>query len=218
MPSNSTIPWPDHWYSEKNSIKCLVDGCGFTTQPKGLIRQFGVMKVHCADTPGVEHAIFSKMLGQRKCATCSYRVSPGQSCSNKLRNLFAHEKAVHGSDSMSSICGYIVLARKGRIHGRLGQDSQKIAFDRMVEKLRGYEQPVTHLLCQKKGLPHSLSNLQLILSTDPLRPDGKDTPVWWPVPSERFLGPLRPNENDPADCQWGRVWKRLRQMYGDGHL
>lgn len=218
MPSHPTIPWPDPWYYDKNSIQCLVDGCDFTTQPNGLIKQFGAMRSHCTDTPGVEHAIFLNMLGQRKCAICSYRVSAGQSCSNKLRNLFSHEKAVHGSESMSSICGYIVLVRKSRIRGRLGQNSQKIAFDRLVEKLQEFEQPITRLLCQKKGLPHSLSNLQLILSTDYLRRDEEDSPVWCPVPAERFLGLLRPDENDPADCQWGRVWKRLRQMYGNGHL
>ena len=218
MPSHPTVPWPDHWYCDKNSIKCLVDGCGFTTQPNGLIKQFGDMKNHCADTPGVEHAIFLIMLGQRSCATCSYRVKEGQSSSNKIRNLFLHEKNTHGSDSMSRICGYIVHARKGRIDGRLGQDSQKIIFNRMVEKLRGFEQPVTHLLCQKEGLPHSLSNLRRILSTDCLRPDEDDTPVWRPVPAERFLWLLRPDEKDPADAQWGRVWKRLRQMYSNGHL
>lgn len=119
---------------------------------------------------------------------------------------------------MSRTCGYIVLARKGRVDGRLGQDSQKVAFDRMVEKLQGFEQPVTHLLCMKNGQSHSLSNLQRILSTDYLRPDGDPSPVWWPVPAERFLWPLRPNDNDPADKQWGQVWTRLRQMYSNGYL
>ena len=220
MPSRPIIPWPDHWYynDNNNSVKCLVDACGFTTHSTGLIRQFGDLRTHCTETPGVEHAIFLDILGQRKCAMCSWRVSHGHSSSNKLRKLFVHEKAAHGSDSMSRICGYIVLARKGRIDGRLGQSSQKIAFDRMVEKLRGFDQPITHLLCQKQGIPHSLQNLQQILSTDYLRPDGDLTPVWWPVTPERFLWLLRPNDNDPADYQWGRVWTRLRQMYITGHL
>lgn len=152
---------------------------------------------------------------QRRCAMCSFQVGSGQT-SKMLRDLFKHEMTVHGSDFMSQICGYIVLARKGRIW-KLGPDSQKIAFDRMVEKLQGYEQPITNLLCQKKGVPHSISNLQEILSTDYLRPDG-DAPLWKPVPAERFLWLLRPDENDPADHQWSRVWTRLRQMYSNGHL
>ena len=218
MPSHPIIPWPDHWYNNNHCVKCPVDGCEFTTHPNGLIRQFEDMKSHCSGTPGVEHAILVNMLGQRKCAMCSYRVSHGHSSSNKLRKLFLHERAAHGSDSMSRICGFVVLAREGRIDGRLGQSSQKIAFDRMVEKLQGFEQPVAHLLCQKEGLPHSLSNLQQILSTDYLRPVEDSIPVWWPVYPERFLWLLRPNDNDPADYQWGRVWTRLRQMYGNGHL
>ena len=218
MPSQPPVPWPDHWYYDKNSIKCLVDDCGFTTKANGLIKQFEEVKTHCAETPGVEHAIFLNMLKQRSCSTCAYQVSRGQTTSNKLRNLFLHERVVHGSDMMSRISGYTVLARKGRIDGRLGKNSQKIAFARMVEKLQGFEQPVTHLLCQRNGLPYSLSNLQHILSTDYLRPDGDPAQVWWPVPAERFLWPLRPNENDPADKQWGQVWTRLRQMYRNGHL
>lgn len=218
MPFRPTIPWPDHWYYNQSSIKCLVDGCEFTTQPNGPVKQFEAMKKHCADAPGVEHAIFSNMLGQRRCALCSYQASQGQSSSNKLRHLFAHEKTFHGSDFMSRVCKYIVLARKGRINGRLGQDSQKIAFYRMVEKLQGFEQPVTRLLCQKGGLPHSLLNLQHILSTDLSRPDGDHTPVWWPVPADHFLWSLRHDDNNPADYQWGRVWRRLRQMYSNGYL
>ena len=212
------ISWPDHWYCDKNSIKCLVDGCGFTTQPNGLIKQFGDMKKHCTDTPGVDHASFLIMLGQRSCAICSYRVKESQTSSNKIRTLLFHEQSTHGSESMSRICEYIVLARKGRIGGRIGQDSQKIIFDRMVEKLQGFEQPITHLLCQKEGVPLSLSNLRRILSTDCLQPDEDDIPIWRAVPPERFLWPLRPDEKDPADAQWGRVWKRLRQMYSNGHL
>lgn len=218
MPFRPIIPWPDHWYCDNNSIKCLVDGCEFTTKSNGPIKQFGDMKNHCAETPSAEHTIFSNMLGQRRCAMCSYQASQGQSRSNKLRNLFVHEKAIHGSDSMSHICAYIVLARKGRINGRLGQDTQKMAFDRMVEKLQGFEQPVTRLLCQKQGLPHSLPNLQHILSTDCLRPDGDHTPVWRPVSAEQFLWLIHPDHNDPADHQWSRVWTRLRQMYMNGVL
>lgn len=206
---------PDHWYYDKISIQCQVHGCGFTTQPNGLIKQFGDMKKHCTDTPGVDHAIFLIMLGQRSCAICSYRVKESQTSSNKIRTLLSHEQSTHDSDSMSRFGEYIVLARKGRIDGRIGQDSQKIIFDRMVEKLQGFEQPITHLLCQREGLPHSLSNLRRILSTDCLRPDEDDTQ---PVPPERFLWQLRPDEKDPADAQWGRVWKRLRQMYSNGHL
>ncbi len=219
MPSRPTIPWPDHWCYNKTNIKCLVHGCQFTTQPNGLIRQFEDMKIHCTDTPGVEHAIFLCMLGQRKCAICDYRVSRGQSSSNKLRKLLIHEKVVHGSEFMSHVCGYIVLARKGRIEGRLGQSSQKLAFDRMVEKFLDFKQPVTRLLCSKKGLPHSRSNLQYILaSTDYLQPGEENIPFWRPVSPERFLWLLRPNDNDPADYQWGRVWTRLRQMYRNGRL
>ncbi len=213
MPFKTKNPWPEHWCHNKDSIKCLV--CGFTTQPNGLKEQFADLKNHCATTSGFEHAILSNMLMQRRCAMCSFQVGSGQT-SKMLRDLFKHEMTVHGSDFMSQICGYIVLARKGRIW-KLGPDSQKIAFDRMVEKLQGYEQPITNLLCQKKGVPHSISNLQEILSTDYLRPDG-DAPLWKPVPAERFLWLLRPDENDPADHQWSRVWTRLRQMYSNGHL
>lgn len=218
MPSRSTAPWPDHWYYNQSSIQCLVHGCDFITPPNGLLKQFGDMKNHCATTPGVEHKIFLIMLGQRSCAICSYRVKDSQTCSNRIRTLLFHEKSTHGSDFMSRTCEYIVLARKGRIDGRLGQESQKIIFDRMIEKLQGFEQPITHLLCQKAGLPHSLSNLRRILSTDCLRSDEDFAPDWRPVPAERFLWQLRPDPKDPADEQWGRVWMRLRQMYSNGHL
>lgn len=218
MPFRPVIPWPDHWYYDKDSIKCLVNGCKFTTETNGPIKQFGDIKSHCAETPGVEHAILLNMLGQRRCALCSYQPSSGQSSSNKLRNLFVHEKAIHGGDSMSRICRYIALARKGRINGRLGHDTQKIAFDRMVEKLRGFEQPVPHLLCHRAGLPHSLPNLRVILSTDHLRPDGDYAPAWWPVPADQFLWLLRPDPSNSTDDQWGRVWTRLRQMYRNGQL
>lgn len=218
MPSHPTIPWPDHWYCNNSSIKCQAHGCAFTTQPTGLIKQLEDMKRHCAETPGVEHAIFMNMLNQRGCVTCSYTGNQGQASSNRLRKLFAHEKDVHDSDSMSRMCGYIVLARKGRINGRLGQESRKLAFDRMVERLQGFEQPVTQLLCQMEGVPHSLANLQHILSTDYLQPDRDSTAVWLPVPADRFLWLLRPDSTDPANRQWAQVWARLRQMYRNGHL
>ena len=218
MRLRSSTPWPDHWNYDKDSIKCLVDGCEYTTRSKGLNKQFEDLETHCADTLGIEHVIFSNMLRQRSCPRCCYRASGGQTNSKKIRNLFAHEKVVHNSVSMSCIRGYIVLARKGRIAGPRGQESQKIAFDRMIEKLQGFDQPITHLLCQKGGLPHSNSNLQHILSTDDLRHEGHDTPFWWPVPAERFLWLLRPDDDDPSDYQWGRVWVRLRQMYRNGHL
>lgn len=215
MPAHSNLPFPDHWH-DQNGIKCLVDGCEFTTQSNGLIRQYEDMKRHCKEAPDSEHAILLNMLGQRKCAKCPYRVGNGQSGSNKFRKLMNHEKTAHGSDSMSRIRGFFVLARRGSVDGRLTQTCQKIAFDRMVEKFGRFEQPVTALLCQRSGLPHSVSNLQDILSTDYLRPDAG--PLWWPVPPESFLWQLRPDDSDPGDYQWGRVWTRLRQMYGSGHL
>ena len=218
MPSRPTVPWPEHWYSDKYSIKCLVDGCRFTTESNGLIKQFEDLQSHCADASDPEHAIFLNMLGQRCCAMCDYRASKGQTSSNRIRNLFFHEKAVHGSDSMSRICGFIVLARLDRIDGRLGYESRKLAFNRMVVKLCSFEQPITQLLCHKSGLPHSRSNLQEILSTDVLRPDGEFAPLWWPVPQEQFLSLLRPDDDDPTDYQWGRVWERLRLMYKNGYL
>ena len=218
MPSFPIIPWPDHWHYNEHSIKCLAKGCQFTTQSNGLARQFGDLETHCKESPGAEHKILLCMLGQRKCAICDFRIRQGDSSSNKTRKLFAHERAVHGSDSMSRICEFITLVRESGIEGRLGRVSQPIAFERMVEKLQGFEQPVTHLLCQKYGLPHTPENLQQVLSPDHLRPDGDSTPIWSPVCPEGFLYHLRPNENDPADYQWGRVWTRLRQMYRSGYL
>lgn len=142
------------------------------------------------------------------------RVSQGQTTSNKLRNLLVHEQAAHGSGLMSHIPGFVVLAREGRLDGH----AQRLAFDRMVEKLQGFQQPVTQLLCHKSKVTHTLSNLQEILSTDHQRPDGDMALFWEPVSAERFLWLLRPDDDNPADYQWGRVWKRLRQMYSNGHL
>ena len=219
MPSPTTMPWPDNWCHNEHGIKCMVARCQFTSQSHGLTRQYDEMKAHCINNPSdAEHAIFLNMLKQRKCAFCSYRVTNGQSSSNKLRKLLAHERRDHGSDSMSRMCAYIVLAREGSIDGRLGQSTRMMAFDRMVEKLQRCQQPITHLLCQKSGFPHSLSNLHHILSTNALQPDRAPTPVWWPVAPEQFLAQLRPDDNDPGDYQWGRVWTRLRQMYSNGLL
>ena len=219
MNFRTTMPWPDNWRHNEDGIKCLVTRCEFTTGSNGLIQQFDEMKAHCINnTSDAEHTIFLNMLKQRKCAFCSYRVTNGQSSSNKLRKLLVHERGVHGSDSMSRLCAYIVLARKGFIDGRLGQSTRKAAFNRMVEKLQRCQQPITHLLCQKSGLPHSLSNLHHILSPNALRLDGASVPVWWPVSPEQFLAQLRPDDNDPGDYQWSRVWTRLRQLYENGLL
>ena len=233
---NESIPWPDHWYHDRDHIHCIVPSCGFVVPTTVVTYQWQELLDHCVHTEGTEHGILTKMLKQGKCCVddCDHpsfnngghNVSHGVS----TRALFSHELADHGSTKMSNICSFVTLAREGRVRGGPNhyqiEEVEKLAFERMLEKVEAMPWRTIELLFQKHRLHHPslyprtmfLGHLKWILTTDVLEKDGDDPPEWWPIRAEHFLWLCRPNPNNPADDEWRPVWRRLRDDYAEGRI
>ena len=77
------------------------------------------------------------------------------------------------------------------------------------------------LLFERSGFradEHSLGNLARILTYDPSVRRRDDDPYWKPLRPDRFLAFCRPDGDDPADSNWRRVWRNLRESYADGRI
>ena len=131
---------------------------------------------------------------------------------------------------MSNICSFVTLAREGRVRGGTHhfqiEEVEKLAFQRMLEKVVAMPLRTIELLFEKHELQHpSLytpatfqGHLKWILTTDVLEKPGDNPPEWWPIRAEHFLQICRPDPNNPADDEWRPVWNRLRDDYAEGRI
>ena len=221
------LPWPAHWYMGHYDIRCIVPHCDFVTDANKLSEQWTQLRDHCAHAAGAEHDLLDIIVRQRKCALCDYPTFYGR---NEWvpRALYDHEVHAHGSAAMFSINSFVVLARQGRIlfgipggYLALEPNCQRLAFDRMVGKVRALPAEELRLLFERSGFradEHSLNNLEWILTYDPSARQRDDDPYWKPVRPDRFLAFCRPDGDDPADSGWRRVWRSLREKYADGRI
>ena len=224
-------PWPDHWYHDQDRIHCIVPNCGFVVPTPLALHQWAELLDHCRNTVGTEHRILTKMLKQGLCAIddCDHpSFKLGTTVGHATRSLFAHELAAHGSTKMSNICSYVTLAREGRIRGSNAdpgpdEENEKLAFQRMLDKVLAMPTRTIELLFQKHDLdPPSLypratfhGHLVWILTTDVLEQPGDRPPYWWPLAAEHFLWLCRPLADDEDD-EWRAVLTRLRELYAQG--
>ena len=218
-------PWPAHWYLGHHDIHCIVPHCDFVTDANKISEQWTQLHAHCLHAPGVEHALLKIMLRQSKCALCNYPNFSGRR-DWVTRALYDHEQNAHGSAAMFHIDSFVVLARECRILVGIGghlapeQTCQRLTFDRMMGKVRALPAAELRLLFEKSGFgdEHSLGNLAMILTFDPFARVRDDDPYWKPLGLDRFLAFCRPNGDEPADSDWRRVWRSLREKYADGRI
>ena len=222
------IRWPEHWYHDEQHIGCIVPDCGFFTRSEKNTEQLRELQEHCFETLGAEHGLVQKMLRQSLCAIgdCRYINSHSARLAG-VRYLFAHEKSGHSSEEMSHIYSFVRLAREGRIRiggaGGVRQvlpDCEKLAFRRMMDKIKGLPDATIKLLYQRSGLhkPEEQTDEKMgkILTYDHLAKPGDDPPYWWPIRAEHFLWSIRPDSSNPADDEWNVIWTHLREEYADG--
>ena len=235
MPQGQSTPWPDHWYHDQNHIHCIVPNCGFVVRTPFVSHHWAELLDHCMNTAGTEHRILTKMLKQGLCAVddCNHPTfKMGCAPNHVSRALFAHELAAHGSTKMSDICSFVTLAREGRIRGgssgarHVNEEIEKLAFQRMLEKVSAMPIRTLELLFQKNDLHHPNiypraqfnQHLVCILTADFLAQPGENSPIWWPVAAEYFLWLCRPIPNKAADNEWRPVWNSLRDAYAQGRI
>ena len=222
------IRWPNNWYYDQDSIRCIVPHCGFVSDSPSVENQWTQIHEHCKYTPGAEHGLLEIMLRQTLCAIddCKHPSFKHDTPSYTVRKLFRHEKTAHGSAEMSNINSFVRLAREGRIRANLGGSAtaptancEIFAFNRMMDKVQALPPPHLYLLFQKSGYQpdqHTYENLREILTHDPLKQPGDNPPYWWPVSVEHFLLFCRPLASDPVD--WHTLWTDLREKYADGRI
>lgn len=225
MPHPRLHRWPDHWYHDQDHIRCIVPNCGFVTPSPTVLLQWTQIHDHCIGTQGAEHEILKKMLQQTRCAIDNCDLPPlPQSVDRRIRALFAHENAAHGSADMSNICSFVRLAREGRLSSRSmpDQDCEVLAFQRMLAKVLALPDATKDLLFQKSGFhqpdQQTPETMGKILTADYLAQPGDEPPYWWPIRAEHFLWQCRPQSNNPADHHWRILWTRLREEYADGRI
>ena len=224
MPKKAPLRWPAHWYVGNYDIGCIVPHCGFFTDTNNLGMQWTQLHDHCRHTGGAEHALLEIMLRQNKCALCHNVVMNGTKDWN-TRALFNHEGLHHHSAEMFSIDSFVVLVREGRVDlirrgGQMRDECQRLAFARMLEKVRARPLAELDLLFERSGVPpgqRTSGNLERILTYDRLAPRDNNAP-YLPLPAQRFLWFCSPHGNDPADDNWRRVWRSLREKYADGRI
>ena len=228
MPKPPPLPWPAHWYQGHYDIRCIVPHCGFVSDTNNLPAQWTQLHDHCEDTPGAEHALLEIMLRQSKCAYCNNGGPYWPPKHRAIRALSDHESHAHGSATMFNISSFVVLARERRIlfsngssHMAPEPNCERLTFDRMMEKVRALPPAELGLLFQKSGYhpgEYTAGNLAAILTYDPAAQPQHNAPRWLPVRADRFLSFCRPHGNDPADGNWRRVWRSLRDAYTDGRI
>lgn len=229
MPAQDTLRWPDHWY-HGDRVRCLVPNCHYTTySTTNMSRQWNQLHEHCLDTPGSDHKVLERMLQQTYCAIddCDLPAFTGGSRADvRLRTLFDHERCVHGSADMSNICSYVRLAREGRICTGKGRhpepNCERLAFDRMMEKIHALPAETIDLIFEKSGFPNphpkNRDTMIRILTYDPLAKAGERPPYWWPIRAEHFLWIARPSPFDLPDPHWEMIWTRLQADYANGRI
>ena len=97
----------------------------------------------------------------------------------------------------------------------------RLAFDRMMHKVQALPAADLELLYQKSGFTdgqHTPGNLGKILTNDRLAPPHDTAPFWAPVSPDSFLLFCRPDADDPADHDWRRLWRDLKEKYADGRI
>lgn len=207
--------WPRHWYNAEGKIPCQAQGCDkvFNDDRKGDQRRIS----HVTGTTGAEHKIIRYMDRQFGCVHCNYRV-----VFRERRQLFSHEETAHGNSSMSTLTGFINLARRGEVIGDLGTRAAQPIFDRMLRNLYNLYPSAPRLLYyrvhQRETDNVDEYDLTKILAPDWTGPDDGTLPGTTLVHPDHFLSHLRPNRLRPTweERWWFRVWKTLRDMYSDG--
>ncbi len=221
----SNIRWPDEWYYDQDYIRCIVPHCGFITDNPTMEWQWSQIHDHCKETPGAEHGLLRIMLRQTSCAIgdCKHPSFKYHPPSSTVRMLFKHEETAHGSAEMSSISSFVRLARESRIRVGTGakpeKNCEKLAFDRMMTKVRALPAAHLSLLFQMSGCQphqHTYEDLRKILTHDPMKQPGDNPPYWWPVSGEHFLLFCHPLPSDPVN--WHTLWTDLREKYADGRI
>ena len=220
--------WPAHWYLGHHDIRCIVPNCGFVTDTQNLPAQWTQLHDHCKETLGAEHDLLEIMLRQSACAYCTDGGPYWGPKDWTIRKLSSHEHNGHGSATMFHISSFVVLARESRILFCRGggqmtpePDCGRHAFDRMVEKVWALPPAELGLIFQKSGFhagEHTAGTLGRILTYDPTAQLPPNAPYWLPIPADRFLWFCRPHGNDPADGNWRRVWRSLREAYAVGRI
>ena len=211
-------PLPQHYYNAEGKIPCQARGCDkvFNDDRRGDQRRMS----HFNGTRSAEHQIIRHMEHQFGCVYCDYRV-----VYRERRQLFNHEVAAHGTCSMSTLTGFIKLARCGKIVGELGTQAAQPIFDRMITNLYNQFESAPRLLYYRA---HDLvvdhverEALVRILAPDWTGPDDGTLPGTTAlVHPNRFLWHLRPDWSQPTweERWWSKVWTILRNMYRSGAI
>ena len=152
------------------------------------------------------------------CMHCDFRVK------SQRRQLFNHEGTVHGTHDMSTLTGFISLARRGRIVGDQGQWAAEAIFGRMLENLRDDFYPTIRMLIYRVHgqYPDRVQERALakILAPHWTGSHNEPLPGAKLIHPDEFLMHLRPNPWQDSDEEdwWRRVWDTLRKMYADGMI
>ena len=208
-------PWPRHWYNAQGKMLCQARGCDkvFDDDRKGDQRR----NSHVSGTGSAEHQILLRMERQIGCAYCNYRV-----IHRERRQLFKHEEMAHGTCRMSTLRGFIKLARRGRIVGDLGVQAAPPIFDRLVKNLYIQFPSAPRLLYYRVHHQETdrvdVDDLIRILAPDWTGPEDGTLPGTTLVHPDDFLRHLEPDwlTFTWEERWWSRVWKLLRKMYRKG--
>ena len=209
------LSWPRHWYNAEGKIPCQAQACDkiFNDDRDGDQSRCS----HVSGTRSAEHQIIFRMERQVGCVYCDYRV-----VYRERRQLFNHEQAAHGTFNMSTLTGFIKLARRGKIVGDLGTLAAQPIFDRMITNLYRQFPSAPRLLYYRA---HDLvvdrverEDLVRLLAPDWTGPDDGTLPGTTLIHPKRFLWHLRPDWSQPTweERWWSQVWTILRKMYKKG--
>ena len=230
-PTTTLIPWPEHWYTDDERVRCIVPNCPFVTENSHPKQQWNEICKHCKDELGCTHVLLRFMLKQTRCAIdgCEGFASHSGNRGFKLRKLFDHVKKTHNSTAMCDICPFVTLVREGRIqkyHPGVGffadRSCQYMVYTRMLENVCDLCPLSIEQLFERSGFKdpegRTLGNLSTILTHDPSTQAGTDTIYWRPVPAADFLRHCAPDTDNPADQDWAAVWHDLRTKYANGEI
>ena len=207
--------WPGHWYNADGKIPCQAQGCDkvFNDDRDGDQARCS----HVSGTRSPEHQIIFRMERQIGCVYCDYRV-----VYRERRQLFNHEQPAHGTCKMSTLRGFIKLARRGKIVGDLGTQAAQPIFDRMINNLYN-EFPSAPRLLYYRAHAEEVDRVEREALVKILAPgwtglDDGTLPGTTLIDPRRFLWHLRPDWSQPTweERWWSKVWTILRKMYKKG--
>ena len=148
------------------------------------------------------------------CVYCDWRVK-----TKERRQLINHEMSAHRTWSMSTLTGFINLARRGCIVGDLGTRAAQPIFARMLNNLYTQYPSAPRLLYYRvhRREAKNVDELDLIRILAPhwTGPDDGSLPGTQLIHPNDFLWHLRPNllRMTIEEQWWLKVWDMLREMY-----